>query len=68
MIPELSENDATTLAAAHELSGGQIENVARKHSINVVLHGEQENLLENLLKESATERLSNQQQRTRVGF
>ena len=68
MIPELSESDATTLAAAHDLSGGQIENVARKHSINVVLHGEQENLLENLLKESATERLSNQQQRTRVGF
>ena len=68
MIPELSESDATTLAAAHDLSGGQIENVARKHSINVVLHGEQENLLENLLKECATERLSNQQQRTRVGF
>ncbi|MBO7281247.1 MAG: AAA family ATPase [Bacteroidaceae bacterium] len=68
MIPELSENDATTLAAAHDLSGGQIENVARKHSINVVLHGEQENLLENLLKECATERLSKQQQHTRVGF
>ena len=68
MIPELSESDATTLAAAHDLSGGQIENVARKHSINVALHGEQENLLENLLKECATERLSNQQQRTRVGF
>ena len=68
MIPELSENDATTLAAAHDLSGGQIENVARKHSINVVLHGEQKNLLENLLKECATERLSKQQQRTRVGF
>ena len=68
MIPELTEKDATTLAHAHELSGGQIENVARKHSINVVLHGEQENLLENLLKECAAERLSNQQQRTRVGF
>ena len=68
MIPELSESDATTLAAAHDLSGGQIENVARKHSINMVLHGEQENLLENLLKECATERLSKQQQHTRVGF
>ena len=68
MIPELSESDATTLAAAHDLSGGQIENVARKYSINVVLHGEQKNLLENLLKECATERLSKQQQRTRVGF
>ena len=68
MIPELSDSDAATLAAAHELSGGQIENVARKHSINVVLHGEQENPLQSLLAECAAERLSNQQQRTRVGF
>ena len=68
MIPELTESDATTLAAAHELSGGQIENVARKHSINVVLHGEQENLLENLLKECAAERLNNTAQQRRVGF
>ena len=68
MIPELTESDATTLATAHELSGGQIENVARKHSINVVLHGEQENLLENLSKECAAERLNNTAQQRRVGF
>ena len=68
MIPEISESDAVTLADAYDLSGGQIENVARKHSITVVLHGEQENPLENLLKECAAERLNNQQQRTKVGF
>ena len=68
MIPELSESDATTLAAAHELSGGQIENVARKHSINVVLHGEQENPLQSLLAECAAERLGNKEQHRRVGF
>ncbi len=68
MIPELSENDATTLAAAHDLSGGQIENVARKHSINVVLHGEQENPLQSLLAECAAEHLNNKEQHRRVGF
>ena len=68
MIPELTESDATTLAAAHELSGGQIENVARKHSINVVLHGDQENPLQSLLAECAAERLSNKEQHRRVGF
>ena len=68
MIPELTEIDATTLAAAHELSGGQIENVVRKHSINVVLHGEQENPLQSLLAECAAERLSNKEQHRRVGF
>ena len=68
MIPELSESDATTLAAAHELSGGQIENIARKHSINVVLHGEQENPLQSLLAECAAERLGNAEQRKKVGF
>ena len=68
MIPELSESDATTLAAAHELSGGQIENIARKHSINVVLHGEQENPLQSLLAECAAERLGNAEQHRRVGF
>ena len=68
MIPELTESDAATLAAAHELSGGQIENVARKHSITVVLHGEQENPLQSLLAECVAERLSNKEQHRRVGF
>ena len=68
MIPELTESDATTLAAAYDLSGGQIENIARKHSINVVLHGEQENLLQSLLDDCAAERLGNKEQHRRVGF
>ncbi len=68
MIPELTESDATTLAAAHDLSGGQIENVARKHAITTVLHGKQENPLQSLLEDCANERLANRQQRTKVGF
>ena len=68
MIPELTESAATTLAQAYEFSGGQIENIARKHSINVVLHGEQENPLKALLEDCATERLGNERQHRKVGF
>ena len=38
MIPELTEADAAILAGDYELSGGQIENVARKHTINSLLY------------------------------
>lgn len=40
MIPKLTENEYATLANKYELSGGQIENVARRYTINNILHGE----------------------------
>ena len=40
MVPELTNNDYETLANKYELSGGQIENVVRKYTINNILHGE----------------------------
>ena len=43
MIPELSDCDYATLANKYELSGGQIENVARRYTINNILHGECDN-------------------------
>ena len=46
MIPELSDHDATKLAEKFDFSGGQIENVARKYSINSILHGEIDTPLE----------------------
>lgn len=69
MIPELTASDAITLADAYELSGGEIENVARRHSINMVLFDKQENTLQMLLNDCATERLNNnKQQRKHIGF
>ena len=68
MIPELSESDAATLAASHDLSGGQIENIARKHSINCVLHGNEVSTLNSLLQDCACEKLNNKEQHRRVGF
>lgn len=43
MIPKLSDFEYSTLASKYELSGGQIENVARRFTINNILHGESEN-------------------------
>lgn len=68
MIPELSESDAATLAASHDFSGGQIENIARKHAINCVLRGNEVSPLHSLLQDCACEKLASKEQRRRVGF
>lgn len=38
MIPELSEEDASMIAARYEFSGGQIENVARRMMVDTILY------------------------------
>ena len=43
MIPKLSDSEYSTLANKYELSGGQIENVARRYTINNILHGKCDN-------------------------
>ena len=68
MIPELSPADATTLATAFDFSGGQIENIARKHAIHAVLHGEPESLLRTLQDYCATEKLDSKSVVKRIGF
>ena len=37
MIPSLSDEESMTLATEYEFSGGQIENIARKHTITQIL-------------------------------
>lgn len=39
MIPELSEANATTLAQKYDFSGGEIENIARKHIVEHIITG-----------------------------
>ena len=68
MIPELTETDSTALAESYELSGGQIENVARKYAINSILHGDTENLLPVLRNYCNSERLCTKREARRVGF
>lgn len=39
MLPALAPQECAALASAYDLSGGQMENVARKFSINSILYG-----------------------------
>lgn len=67
MIKGLRKNDALTLAERFELSGGQIENVARKHTINDILFGRKQKLVETLAEYCENERLE-PSQLPRIGF
>jgi SpoVK/Ycf46/Vps4 family AAA+-type ATPase len=44
MIPSLCIHDANELAANFDFSGGQIENIARKRAIDLVLDGKEPDL------------------------
>lgn len=56
LIPDLAEADAAELAAAYDLTGGQIENVARRHLVATVLRDAPLTLAE-LRRLAASERL-----------
>ena len=68
MIPELCESDATILAEHFDFSGGQIENVARKHAINSILYGVADEMLPVLESYCRCEQLNNGATRKRIGF
>ncbi len=67
MIPALSEDETRSLAIKYDFSGGQIENVARHFTIDSILHGSANNLLEILTHHCDNERLENKCYRT-IGF
>ena len=69
MIPELTDEEVEQLATSYEFSGGQIENVARKFSINNILYGDKGDRMESLFDFCDNELIqeSNTQMR-RVGF
>lgn len=66
MIPELSEQDADTLAQGFNFSGGQIENIARKADIENILTGAPLNI-ESLLQYCREETIVSENT-TIVGF
>ena len=67
MIPSLSEEDATILAGKYAFAGGNIENIARKSTVEYVLSGNEPTLssLEGYCQE---EILSRKDKRNRIGF
>ncbi len=67
MIPSLTDDETRTLSSKYEFSGGQIENIARRHAIGKILHGESENTLDELLGYCNDERIETKEKKT-IGF
>ena len=67
MLPVLSSEQCAALASAYELSGGQMENIARKFSINTILYGSEKPSMDVLHAYCSAERLDTQTHR-RIGF
>jgi hypothetical protein len=68
MIPSLSDTFAHSLAKEFDLSGGQIENVARKRTVELILSGEEpseEQIREYCMGEMVN---SKQDKRVKIGF
>ena len=68
MIPDLSDKSADILANTYDLSGGQIENIARKNTINRILHGDNGDNLATLMEYCKAETLNPAANRPRMGF
>lgn len=67
MLHGLSSDDAKVIASEFDLSGGEIENIARKHAVNAILSGSDELDLDALIDICRVERITHTQ-RPRVGF
>lgn len=67
MLPGLTYNDASTLSRQFDLSGGEIENIARKHSVGAILSGREEIDLAAIAEACRAERIG-RTNATRIGF
>lgn len=67
MLQGLSEEDAEILADKFNFSGGEIENIVRKHSVNAILSRKEEIVLDEIISSCQHERLS-ACHHTRIGF
>lgn len=67
MLPGLSEEDAATLASQFDLSGGEIENIARKQSVNAILSGTNSLDVNQIITLCRQERI-NSSSRPKIGF
>lgn len=67
IIPDLSEQEACQLATEYDFSGGQIENVARKRKVDVILTGRTPSF-KTICRYCGEETLSNRSARRPIGF
>ena len=68
MLPSLTPAECADLASAYDLSGGQMENVARKFTISAILYGDVKDRMEVLRSYCGAEKLDSKAQGKRIGF
>lgn len=68
MLPELKKKDALYLASKFDLTGGEIENVVRRHTVNHILNGGKKINLAYLEESCALERINKNKEYTKIGF
>jgi AAA+ superfamily predicted ATPase len=66
MVGELSDYDAAILASEYQFSGGQIENIARKRAVDMILTGEKPSL-EDMMSMCRDEKLVKETSK-KIGF
>ena len=67
LIPSLTLDEAKELADTYDFSGGEIENISRKFTVENILYGDILSLSD-LHRFCQTEKLDNNHQRKRIGF
>lgn len=67
MLPSLAGEDAHTLASQFDLSGGEIENITRKYTVNAILSGNNGIDLQSIIKACRNERITSSNH-VRIGF
>ena len=67
MIPELKKKEAMELAAKFDLSGGEIENVVRRYTVQSILNGGKKINLAEIEESCKLERLS-ESKHVKIGF
>lgn len=65
MLPGISSDAALTLSSSFDMSGGEIENIARKHTVNTILSGDESIDLDILTEMCQKERIA---KNYKVGF
>jgi DNA polymerase III delta prime subunit len=66
MLPTLSDTDARELAERYDFSGGQIENVSRKHTVDKIIKGSEPDLT--MLHEYCQTEALNKRSGQKMGF
>lgn len=66
MLPELSDDQADRLGNLFDLSGGEIENIVRRNTVNWILNGDQKVNMDRLVELCSRERITTA--RPQLGF